>query len=113
MPSTSSTEHHDTRSAVIAHPGRAFVLGLFCGVAAGAAAGLLFAPKSGDALRQDMADQAARLKMKAAGAYDQSTHAVADVVDRGRRAWEAGKEAMHAKRPNGAAKSHNAETSRA
>lgn len=33
-----------------------FLLGLFCGVAGGALLGILFAPKSGDALREDMKD---------------------------------------------------------
>ena len=33
-----------------------FLLGLFCGVAGGAMLGILFAPKSGDALREDMKD---------------------------------------------------------
>lgn len=74
--------------------GSDFVFGLICGVAAGAAIGLLFAPKAGAELRNDLAGSADRLRQRASETYDQASSAVNDFVAKGRRAAQQGKSAV-------------------
>lgn len=75
-------------------PGATFAKGLMCGVFAGAALAMLFAPKPGADVRHQVADSAARLKRRASDAYDGAAHAVNRVAARGRRAYEAGRDAF-------------------
>lgn len=63
------------------------VTGLICGALIGVAVGLLFAPKAGSALRQDLADSAGRLRRKANEAYGTAKDTVNDVVSRGKNAF--------------------------
>ena len=62
-----------------------FGLGVLFGAALGATIGLLVAPKAGAALRKDVASSVSRMKRQAA-----------DVADRGRRAWNAGRDTFTA-----------------
>jgi gas vesicle protein len=82
----------------------AFIVGMLCGAAVGAAVGLIVAPKPGVELRRQMSDSATRLRQKASAAYEGASSAVTDVVSRGRRAFEVGKETYEKARPgNGSA----------
>jgi gas vesicle protein len=80
--------------------GRLFVYGLIFGVALGAMAGLLFAPRPGAELRHDMTDSARRLRRKAGEMYDEASQVVSDVAARSRRAFDAGREALQSARPS-------------
>ena len=71
------------------------LLGLVCGAAAGAVLGLLLAPRPGAELRHQMADSARRAKQRATEAYDQASGRVRDVVERSRRAYNAGRDAYY------------------
>lgn len=70
--------------------GHAFLSGVLIGIGVGAAAGLLFAPKSGEQIRGDMKDSADRLRREAGRRYDEASALVHDAVDRGRDAWRQG-----------------------
>ena len=63
--------------------GSSFVLGAICGAAAGAALALLFAPKSGDELRRQIAGSADNWRRKASDAYRDGSERMASAVDRG------------------------------
>jgi gas vesicle protein len=80
-----------------------FTVAALCGAAVGATVALLYAPRSGadfrkqiasrrDRLRRDTVDRAERMKQRAQDAYGQATDRVTDLVDRGRRAVEIGKQ---------------------
>ena len=66
----------------------AFLMGLFAGTILGAGLGLLFAPKSGSALRNQITEQAGKLRDTATGTYEQASEKVSQVVDRGREAYD-------------------------
>jgi gas vesicle protein len=85
-----------------------FVLGLACGAIAGAALGMLFAPKPGPELRQQVATSARQASRKASEVYDQATQAVNEAVVKGRKAWDAGREAFQTARPGTASQSDGA-----
>jgi len=73
-----------------------FVMGLLCGVAVGAALGLLFAPKAGSELRNQLADSTERFRRRAgeaaSEAYNQASSTVDDLVDKGRSAVRRGRQ---------------------
>lgn len=77
-----------------------FVVGLFCGAAVGAAVALAWAPKSGREFRQDVADSAERLRRKANSVYSSASDLANDVVNRGRKAWDAGRDAYQSAKPS-------------
>jgi gas vesicle protein len=82
----------------------AFVVGLLCGAAVGAAAGLLLAPKTGSEMRRQVAHSADEWRRKATEAYDNASSSVNDMMARGREAIQVGKEAFQRTRPgNGSA----------
>lgn len=83
--------------------GGSFVIGALCGAAIGAAVGLLFAPRSGAEMRQQLAHQTQRFRRTASDAYDSASQMVNDAVARGREAVEVGREAYNKTRPNGGA----------
>jgi len=64
------------------------------GIALGGAIGLLFAPKRGSELRRQVADSAERMRRQATDLYGTASDTVTDVVQRGRRAIEAGSDAF-------------------
>lgn len=67
-----------------AHSMGGFAAGLLCGAAVGAALGLLFAPRAGRELRQDLSNTASRLKQRAGETYDQAAGAASDLAAKGR-----------------------------
>ena len=91
----------------------AFIGGMLCGAAVGAALGLLYARQPGDQLRARIATQADALRRRASDAYTNASEAVSsavnvsrdavnDAVSRGREAYAAARtEAVG--RPNGPA----------
>ena len=89
-----------------------FLFGLVCGAAVGAAVGLMLAPKTGAEIRQQVLEQADKLRKQAANAYGSAASALDDVVSRGRgvvdnvvargrEAVDVGREAYENTRPNG------------
>ena len=74
-----TSPHHEVRSRHAALLG----FSLLFGAALGATLALLMAPKAGVVLRRDVANSVSRMKRQAA-----------DVADRGRRAWNAGRDAF-------------------
>jgi hypothetical protein len=65
-----------------------FLMGLLAGTVLGAGLGMLFAPKTGSELRNQLNEQAGRLRTTAADGYSQATEKVSQIVDRGREAYE-------------------------
>ena len=76
--------------------GGSFLMGLLAGTVLGAGLGMLFAPKAGSELRNQLGEQAGRLRTTAADGYQQATEKVSQgyqqatekvsqIVDRGKR----------------------------
>jgi gas vesicle protein len=74
--------------------GFAFGLGLVAGAAIGAGLGLLFAPRSGAALRRGIGRRARALQDDASEQYERVTEAANDLADRGRDAAQRAKTAV-------------------
>jgi gas vesicle protein len=89
-----------------------FASGLAVGALIGAAVALLFAPKSGAELRSQVTDSAKRFKRRAGEAYNGATDAASEVIARGRRAFEAGRDAYRTARPGEGDQSAAADASR-
>ena len=68
--------------------GGSFLMGLLAGTVLGAGLGMLFAPKAGSDLRNQVTEQAGRLRTTANDAYSQATEKVSQMVDRGREAYD-------------------------
>jgi len=68
--------------------GGSFLMGLLAGTVLGAGLGMLFAPKAGTELRNQLGEQAGRLRSTAADSYSQATEKVSQIVDRGKEAYE-------------------------
>ena len=68
--------------------GSSFLMGLLAGTVRGAGLGMLFAPKTGSELRNQLGEQAGRLRTTAADGYSQATEKVSQIVDRGKEAYE-------------------------
>ena len=68
--------------------GGSFLMGLLAGTVLGAGLGMLFAPKAGAELRNQVSEQAERLRTTANDAYSQATEKVSQMVDRGREAYD-------------------------
>ena len=77
----------------------AFFVGLLCGAAIGAAAGLLLAPKTGVEMRQQVAESTDQLRRKASAAYDSASQVINDAVARGKDAIQVGRETFQRSRP--------------
>jgi len=65
-----------------------FLMGLLAGTVLGAGLGMLFAPKTGSELRNQVTEQAGRLRTTANDAYSQASEKVSQMVDRGREAYD-------------------------
>ena len=59
--------------------GGGFFIGLLCGAAVGAAAGLLFAPRTGEGMRAQVSDTASKVGQKAKDTYQRASGAVSDL----------------------------------
>jgi hypothetical protein len=68
--------------------GGSFLMGLLAGTVLGAGLGMLFAPKAGNELRNQLGEQAGRLRSTANDTYQQASEKVSQIVDRGREAYE-------------------------
>jgi hypothetical protein len=75
--------------------GGSFLMGLLAGTVLGAGLGMLFAPKAGTELRNQLSEQTGRLKTTANDAYAQASEKVSQMsekvgqmVDRGREAYD-------------------------
>jgi gas vesicle protein len=68
--------------------GGSFLMGLLAGTVLGAGLGMLFAPKAGSELRNQLGEQAGRLKNQATDGYQQATEKVSQIVDKGREAYD-------------------------
>ena len=68
--------------------GGSFLMGLLAGTVLGAGLGMLFAPKAGADLRNQVSEQAGRLRTTANDAYSQATETVSQMVDKGREAYD-------------------------
>ena len=68
--------------------GGSFLMGLLAGTVLGAGLGMLFAPRPGSELRNQLSEQAGRLKSTAGDAYTQATDKVGKIVDRGREVYD-------------------------
>ena len=68
--------------------GGSFLMGLLAGTVLGAGLGMLFAPRPGSELRNQLTEQAGRLRNTAGDAYSQASGTVNKMVDRGREAYD-------------------------
>src|SRR5215212_4513217 len=68
--------------------GGSFLMGLLAGTVLGAGLGMLFAPRPGSELRNQLSEQAGRLRTTAGDAYSQASDRVGQMVDRGRDAYD-------------------------
>ncbi len=68
--------------------GGSFLMGLLAGTVLGAGLGMLFAPKAGTELRNQLGEQAGKLKTTANDGYQQATEKVGQLVDKGREAYD-------------------------
>jgi len=68
--------------------GGSFLMGLLAGTVLGAGLGMLFAPKAGTELRNQLTDQAGKLRATANDTYHQATDKVGQIVDRGKDAYD-------------------------
>lgn len=68
--------------------GGSFLMGLLAGTVLGAGLGMLFAPRAGSELRNQLTEQAGKLRHTAGDAYSQASGRVSQVVDRGREAYD-------------------------
>jgi len=74
--------------------GGSFVMGLLTGAVIGAGLGMLFAPKSGSELRNQLSDQAGTLANQASDGYRKASENAAEWVDRGREMYGKAKTAV-------------------
>ena len=68
--------------------GGSFLMGLLAGTVLGAGLGMLFAPKAGNELRNQLGESAGRIRTTANDAYQQATDKVSQMVDRGKDAYQ-------------------------
>jgi gas vesicle protein len=68
--------------------GYGFAVGMLCGVAVGAALGLLFAPTGGKELRGKIGEQAKWLGNQSKDVYESARRTVNDAVSSGRDAFQ-------------------------
>ena len=72
----------------------AFLMGLACGAAVGAAVALLLAPKTGVEMREDLATRANDLKRAATETYDDAMGRVNRMVEKGKRLAKDGQDVV-------------------
>jgi gas vesicle protein len=80
--------------------GGSFLMGLLAGTVLGAGLGMLFAPKAGADLRNQLSDQAGKLRATANDTYQQATDKVSQIVDRSKEIVDRSKDAYDRARTN-------------
>jgi len=68
--------------------GGSFVMGLLTGTVLGAGLGMLFAPKAGSELRNQISEQAGNLATAASDQYQRATEAASSWADRGKEVYD-------------------------
>ena len=68
--------------------GGSFVMGLLTGTVLGAGLGMLFAPKAGSELRNQISEQAGNLANAASDQYQRATEVASGWADRGKEAYD-------------------------
>jgi gas vesicle protein len=71
-----------------------FLMGLLAGTVLGAGLGMLFAPRPGSELRNQLSEQAGRLRSTANETYHHASEKVSQIVDRGREAYDRARSGM-------------------
>ena len=71
-----------------------FITGLLCGAAVGAALGVVLAPRSGAATRQQLVESGGRLREKMSQGYAKASEGVSSVMARGSEALDEGRDAF-------------------
>ena len=71
-----------------------FLMGLLAGTVLGAGLGMLFAPRPGSELRNQLSEQAGRLRSTANETYHQESEQVSQIFDRGREAYDRARSGM-------------------
>jgi gas vesicle protein len=74
--------------------GGSFVMGLLTGTVLGAGLGMLFAPKPGSELRNQLTEQASNLANQAQGGYQKASEAAGQWAERGKEAYGKAREAV-------------------
>jgi gas vesicle protein len=74
--------------------GGSFVMGLLTGTVLGAGLGMLFAPKAGSELRNQISEQAGTVANTASEGYRRVSETAADLADRGRQVYEKARDAV-------------------
>jgi gas vesicle protein len=74
--------------------GSSFVMGLLTGTVLGAGLGMLFAPKSGSDLRNQISEQAGNLANQASEGYRRASHTANEWGEKGREVYEKTREAV-------------------
>ena len=75
--------------------GGSFVMGLLTGTVLGAGLGMLFAPKSGSELRNQVAEQAGNLANTASEGYRKASETAGTWADKGRDAYDKARDAVN------------------
>src|ERR1700674_4636976 len=74
--------------------GGSFVMGLLTGTVLGAGLGMLFAPKAGSELRDQLSEQAGTLANTASDQYRRANEVAGELIDRGRDAYDKARDAV-------------------
>jgi gas vesicle protein len=74
--------------------GGSFVMGLLTGTVLGAGLGMLFAPKAGSELRNQLSEQAGNLANTAQEGYRRAQESANDLAERGRGVYDKAREAV-------------------
>jgi len=74
--------------------GGSFVMGLLTGTVLGAGLGMLFAPKAGSELRNQLSDQAGTLANTASEGYRRASESAGEWADRGREMYDKARDAV-------------------
>src|SRR5436189_2139153 len=75
--------------------GGSFVMGLLTGTVLGAGLGMLFAPKSGSELRNQLSEQAGNLANSAQDGVRRAQESAGDWADQGRKVYDKARDAVN------------------
>lgn len=87
-------ERPDTRFDTAAASGGSFVIGLLTGTVLGAGLGMLFAPKSGSELRNQISEHAGNLANNAQEGYRRASESASEWADKGRDVVDRARDAV-------------------